>query len=212
MRGPRVWWSLGLLVLSLRSAVALQVDLEPNSKRCLGEDMAEDAMGKFSFFVVPSSPALPPEESRKAAGVRVQILAPSRSQLMAKDLTYDVSEFTFTAHNAGMHHICFMNQKRETKRVNLEIETDLVKDYSELVKQEHLKPLELQFRKAEDKLKSISHEMGKSREREAQLKQTSETMSSRIQSFSLLSITVLLVISAWQMYYLKSFFRAKKLL
>lgn len=77
---------------------------------------------------------------------------------------------------------------------------------------EHLKPVELQFRKAEDKLKSISDEMGKSREREAQLRQTSETMSGRIQWFSVLSITVLLTISAWQVYYLKSFFRAKKLL
>ena len=99
------------------------------------------------------------------------------------------------------------------KRVDFEVQTDLaVKDYSDVVQKEHLRPLGLLFRRAEDKLADISREMEKSRDREAQLRDTNESTSNRIQWFSILSITVLLTISAWQMVYLRSFFRSKKLL
>ena len=66
--------------------------------------------------------------------------------------------------------------------------------------------------KAEDKLESISKEMSKSREREAALRDDASTVQARIEYLSIISITVLLTVSAWQMFYLKSFFRSKKLL
>lgn len=122
--------------------------------------------------------------------------------------------FSFTSHELAHHKICFRNTARqETRRVNLEVQTDLaVKDYSDLVEKEHLRPLELLFRKAEDRLKGVSLEMHKSRDREAQLRQTGETVENRIQFFSMVSISVLLLMSAFQVFYLKSFFRSKKLL
>jgi len=132
---------------------------------------------------------------------------------MNKDLTHEVEVFSFTSADEGMHRICFHNKRKNSRRVDLEVVTDLaVKDYSELVKQEHWKPLELQFRKAEDKLESISAEMMKSRDREATLRSTSEEVANKVEWFSIASISVLLIISLWQVFYLKSFFRAKKLL
>lgn len=128
-------------------------------------------------------------------------------------LTFEVDTFSFTSHGVGKHDICFRNLASVEKRVNFEVQTDLaVKDYSDVVQKEHLRPLGLLFRRAEDKLSDISKEMEKSRDREAQLRDTNESTSNRIQWFSILSITVLLTISAWQMIYLRSFFRSKKLL
>ena len=203
-----------LLCLVLSDAVLLE--LPARGSRCVGEDMADDAMGKFTFEVIHPKEAageeISEEKSKQTSGITVVVTSP-KTQLLSKVLTYLVEPFPFTAVDPGMHQICFHNNRKEPRRVNLEVETDLaVKDYSELVRKEHLKPLELQFRKAEDKLKSISKEMGKSREREAQLRVTSDAMSNRIQWMSFLSITVLLTVSAWQIFYLKSFFRSKKLL
>ena len=61
-------------------------------------------------------------------------------------------------------------------------------------------------------MESISKEMAKSREREAALRDDAATVQARIEYLSIISITVLLTVSAWQMFYLKSFFRSKKLL
>lgn len=179
------------------------------------------------------------QESRKGAGVHIQVLSPSGSSLLNKvrvlsrpslqmicdentpclapygshtsavgqEINYDVNEFMFSSHSEGMHKICFANHvyvhattgvasplyratypslafnsvaspgrchadvearpsralvdstspvltrlgrfavrdvpfatnfsriRREGRRVNLEVETDVVKDYSEVVKQ-----------------------------------------------------------------------------
>lgn len=86
---------------------------------------------------------------------------------LTQELTHEVDVFSFTTTDGGMHKICFHNRRGKERRVQLELETDLaVKDYSELVKKEHWHPLELQFRKAEDKLEAISAEIVKARERE----------------------------------------------
>mmetsp|Transcript_63240 Transcript_63240/g.124205 ORF Transcript_63240/g.124205 Transcript_63240/m.124205 type:complete len:179 (+) Transcript_63240:171-707(+) len=178
--------------------------------------MAEDALGKFTFYVPHrrelEGKEVPEEKSAKFSGVAVEVTSP-KAMLMKKDLAHEVEVFSFTAADEGMHEICFRNNNKHVRRVNLEVETDLaVKDYSELVKKEHWRPLELQFRKAEDKLESISQELANSREREAELRQSGAEVANKIEWFSLLSITVLLTVSAWQMFYLKSFFRSKKLL
>lgn len=206
---------LRLLFLCI-AAGAVRIDLPARGSRCVGDNIAEDAMGKFTFMVIHPKEAqgekISVEKSKQGSGITVVVTSP-KAQLFHKVLTYQVEPFSFTASDPGMHQICFHNNRKEVRRVNLEVETDLaVKDYSELVRQEHLKPLELQFRKAEDKLKAISKEMGKSREREAQLRVTSDAMANRIQWMSFLSISVLLTVSAWQIFYLKSFFRSKKLL
>jgi len=197
----------GVLATCLAAGQALQIGIAAHDKRCVGEEMAEDAMARLIYFVVPTN-----AENAKLGDVEVSITAPNRKRLVVRDLSSNVDEFTFTSHEVGMHQICFKNKVKQPRRVHLEVHTNLVKDYTEMVQKEHLKPVEVQFRKAEDMLKAISNEMGKSREREAQLRETSEAMASRIQMFSIASITVLLAMSAWQVYYLKSFFRSKKLL
>lgn len=204
-------WAWLALSLPL-AAQGLELEVESFSIRCVGEDMAEDALGKFSFHVSGGAD-MTPEQSKAPTPVKVTVFGPSRGQLYAKQLSHDVDSFSFTSHEVGLHKICFKNGGNDDLRVSLDVQTDLsVKDYSEVVKTEHLQPLGLLFRKAEDKLQDISLEMDKSREREAHLRETSESTARRIEWFSILSITVLLTISAWQIFYLKSFFRSKKLL
>jgi ribosomal silencing factor RsfS len=65
---------------------------------------------------------------------------------------------------------------------------------------------------AEDKLKAISAEMAKAREREAEQHAAAEGTQARLTLMSSASIVVLLFVSGWQMQYLKFFFRSKKLL
>eukprot|EP00620_Florenciella_sp_RCC1587_P017950 CAMPEP_0182568708 /NCGR_PEP_ID=MMETSP1324-20130603/9560_1 /TAXON_ID=236786 /ORGANISM="Florenciella sp., Strain RCC1587" /LENGTH=253 /DNA_ID=CAMNT_0024782881 /DNA_START=52 /DNA_END=811 /DNA_ORIENTATION=- len=169
-------WLLPLL-LSSSMGEGLLVDLARRETRCLAEDMAEDALGKFTFHVVPEGD-MSADESKKPAQVTVTVKSPENKQLHTKVLSHDVDTFSFTSHTVGHHEICFKNLANVARRVHLEVQTDLsVKDYSEVVRAEHLRPLELLFRRAEDKLSDISAEMEKSRDREAALRDNSEAIA-----------------------------------
>ena len=99
------------------------------------------------------------------------------------------------------------------RRVLLDVKADIeAKDYSEVIRKEHLRPLELEFFKAEDALKQVAREFNYMRKREARMRETSESTGGRIKMFGYVSISVLLLLSFWQTVYLKSFFRSKKLL
>lgn len=106
-----------------------------------------------------------------------------------------------------------------------------------MAKKEHLKPLELELRKLEDKAEEIYKEMSYQREREEQMRDTNgellavlpyttpvaietaadfsppaESTNSRVLWFSVLSIVVLLGMGSWQIIYLRSFFKSSQLI
>lgn len=192
----------------------LEMEILRGKTRCVAEDMSEDALGKFTFQVLPDDSSDAAKKGRPSS-VSVNVKGPEsdRDVHYKKRLTDEEESYEFTSHTVGLYTICFSNQGKSDTRVRLQVQTDLaVKDYKKVVQAEHLRPLELLFVRAEDKLQSISTEMSRSRDREAQLRETSMETANRIQWFSILSITVLLTISAWQMFYLKNYFRSKKLL
>lgn len=77
---------------------------------------------------------------------------------------------------------------------------------------EHLRPLQLLFKRAELTVSGVSKELDQVRMRENALRETSETTDARIQWFSIFSIVILMAVALWQVTFLKSFFRSKKLL
>lgn len=86
------------------------------------------------------------------------------------------------------------------------------KDYSEVAKREHLKPVEIELRKMEDAVAEIHAEMLSMRDREHKMRDTNEETNSRVLWFSLFSIIILIGMGMWQVYYLRNFFKSKKLI
>lgn len=198
------------VAIVLRPASAITMQLSPSDYRCVGEEMEEDSFGKFTFGV---DRELSGADASAKAAVRVSVIDPDRRMLYAKVLEFEQDIFAFSTKKPGLHKICFRNNARETRRVVLEVKTDIeTKDYSEVIRKEHLKPLELEFLKAEDTMRQVTREFNYMQKREARMKQTSESTASRIRFFAYVSILVLLLLSFWQTVYLKSFFRSKKLL
>lgn len=198
------------VAIVLRPASAITMQLSPLDYRCVGEEMEEDSFGKFTFGV---DRVLSGADASAKAAVRVSVIDPDRRMLYAKVLEFEQDIFAFSTKKPGLHKICFRNNAREARRVVLEVKTDIeTKDYSEVIRKEHLKPLELEFLKAEDTMRQVTREFNYMQKREARMKQTSESTASRIRFFAYVSILVLLLLSFWQTVYLKSFFRSKKLL
>lgn len=86
------------------------------------------------------------------------------------------------------------------------------KSYSDIAKAEKLKPMELELKKLEDLAEAIVSDFAYMKSREKMMRDTNESTNSRVLWFSIFSMAVLLGLALWQVFYLKRFFKAKKLI
>jgi len=89
---------------------------------------------------------------------------------------------------------------------------DKHRDYEALAKKENLKPLEIELMKLEDVVTQIEHEFRYMKEREARHRNTNESTNARVAYMSFASLVILVLLGLWQIFYLKQFFKAKKLI
>ena len=211
-------WIFALCALAAPTT-GVFMDLAGGEARCIGEEMEEESYGKFTFGVKFAPGAEPSKGEIHQSNVQVTVTDPSRRSIFSARLDFDAPDvFAFSTKRAGLHKVCFSNRGRKgapgtERRVLLDVKADIeAKDYSEVIRKEHLRPLELEFFKAEDALKQVAREFNYMRKREARMRETSESTGGRIKMFGYVSISVLLLLSFWQTVYLKSFFRSKKLL
>ena len=86
------------------------------------------------------------------------------------------------------------------------------KDYRDTIETEQLKPLEAQLRRLEDLSNEIVQDFAYMRKREEEMRDTNESTNSRVLYFSIFSMVCLLSLAVWQLFYLRRYFKAKKLI
>lgn len=122
-------------------------------------------------------------------------------------------KFAFTGSEPGSHRVCFTNSAQQARRVELAFSagTDAL-DYEGIAKKEHLKPIELELRKLEDRVEAIAQELQYQREREEAHRNVNENTNTRVQWFSVLTIAIVVgqsILGTWHLY---SFFKKRKVL
>ncbi|KAG5188432.1 emp24/gp25L/p24 family/GOLD-domain-containing protein [Tribonema minus] len=202
---------LAAAAAAVSSIHALQLDVQPGDTRCLGEELGEDTPAKFVFKQAPRNNK-PLDFNSK--GVYVMVTDPSGKSIFKQMLRGEQDvEFQYTSEGPGLYHICFSSSAHSIQRVDLSVGRHYDSEsFVKSIKEEALQPLELLLSRAEDAARAINAEMDLSIQRESELKYTSVNMEWRINAFALFSIVVLLGLSAWQIVFLKKFFRSKKLL
>ena len=200
---------------------ALLLDVAGSSKRCIGENFAESGLGKWSFQVQDAS-KVPTKESK----VRVTVKDPTKKLLYSAALTYEEAFFPFTAKVPGLHKACLQNHATKSQRVQLKVTQGFsVKEYGSLV-DEHYGPISKQLDDAKVIIADIADEMDASLQREQDERQeamvrpfsffftssSSQETEARIANMGYVSMAVLIGLALWQIIYLRSFFRSKKLL
>ncbi|KAG0368536.1 emp24/gp25L/p24 family/GOLD-domain-containing protein [Gamsiella multidivaricata] len=145
-----------------------------------------------------------------------------QNQLWRKDaLTEDLQRATILTKQAGDVVACFTNtldngyqpDPRYTRTVDIDFDVGSETiDYAKLAEQEKLKPMELELRKLEDLVKDILENMEQLQAREERMRNTNESTNERVKYFSTLTMVVLVALGLWQIFYLKRFFRKKRLI
>ena len=93
---------------------------------------------------------------------------------------------------------------------HIELDIDIgadAKDWSAVQATEKLKPVETELRKIEEMVAEIVSEMDYLRTREQKLRDTNESTNTRVKWFAFSTMGMLVALGAWQIIYLRAYFR-----
>ena len=183
-----------------------------SSKRCLGEEFPEAALGKWEFSVLGQLKGDEAKAKPEAAKKMRATVKDPRHKLIWSETLEEPKALSFTATVPGLHRACVENRHTKPQRVAVVVQSGWsVKDYA-AVGEGVFGPVEKQLDDSEHMLRDIGVEMDAALLREENLRTSAEAGRDRVETFGLISMGVLVVTALWQVFFLRSFFRSKKLL
>uniref|UniRef100_A0A7S3D8Z3 GOLD domain-containing protein n=1 Tax=Palpitomonas bilix TaxID=652834 RepID=A0A7S3D8Z3_9EUKA len=190
-------------------ASAMYILANPRESNCVYEDHSLDTLVKGEF-----------KSTKEPAGVMlsIEVLSPSGHKMYSKK-DVQTGKFSYTTVEEGTHSICFITSTKhpvvgttQKKRIYFTIAAGAAaNDYKELAKVEHLDPVAVELRRMEDSLAELLNDVTEMKVREMRHRDTNESTNTRVVVFSLFSMSVMIGVGVWQVMYLKSYFKAKKL-
>ncbi|KAF2635393.1 hypothetical protein P280DRAFT_411629 [Massarina eburnea CBS 473.64] len=133
---------------------------------------------------------------------------------------YGENRYAFTSHADSAFDVCFesvitgiTSSTNPARHVELDIDIGAdAKDWSAIQAGEKLKPVEAELRRIEEVVGEIVSEMDYLRGREQKLRDTNESTNERVKWFALCTMGMLVGLGAWQVIYLRAYFRSKHLI
>lgn len=129
------------------------------------------------------------------------------------------NRYAFTSHADSAFDVCFENiySGAQTGAGPRHVELDIdigadAKDWSAIQAGEKLKPVEAELRRVEEVVGEIVTEMDYLRAREQKLRDTNESTNERVKWFAFGTMGMLVGLGAWQVVYLRAYFRSKHLI
>lgn len=123
-------------------------------------------------------------------------------------------QFTFTSVGNGFYDFCFDNDNKYVRAVTFSLETTLIhnKKNEGIAENKDIQPLQRQFQQILANAKHLMNDLEALKDKEWKSRNLNESTNSRMWWFTFLSLVVLFVTSAYQIYFLKQFFQKKKLI
>ncbi|MED6148903.1 hypothetical protein PIB30_057430 [Stylosanthes scabra] len=205
---------LAFLTLALMCGFtnSMRFELRSGLTKCIAEDIKNNAMTVGKYSVVNPNEDHPIPDNHKLV---VKVSSPSGNSYHYGDHV-ESGNFAFTAAESGDYTTCFwIPESKDNPIVTIDFEwrTGIAaKDWSKVAKKGQVEIMEFELKKLFDTVQSIHDEMFYLREREEEMQELNKSTTSKMFTFSFLSIVVCLSVASLQLWHLKSFFERKKLL
>lgn len=130
------------------------------------------------------------------------------------------TRLAFTAHADSAFDVCFENILTASHAVmdpvrSVELDIDIgadAKDWRAIQAGEKLKPVEAELQRLSELANEVVDELEYLREREMMLRDTNESTNERVKWFAFGTMGMLVGLGAWQVVYLRAYFRSKHLI
>uniref|UniRef100_A0A4W4EZH4 GOLD domain-containing protein n=2 Tax=Electrophorus electricus TaxID=8005 RepID=A0A4W4EZH4_ELEEL len=192
---------LGVLILLpvvFESVVSISFFLPVRTRKCLKEEIHKDVLvtGEYEISEQPNTKT------------NLKITDSSGHILYSKE-DATKGKFAFTTEDYDMFEVCFESKSQMGKNLCSHL---VGAGNTEIAKVEKLKPLEVELRRLEDLSESIVNDFAYMKKREEEMRDTNESTNTRVLYFSIFSMCCLIGLATWQVFYLRRFFKAKKLI
>ena len=186
------------IALHLATCAGVTFKLEPSHERCISE-------------TIPVRSLLTGDWRSSGEQTSTQVRAPSGNVLFEKK--DPAGHFSVTATVAGEHHICVRNEGTSVHEVSLNVKQAVeVDDHNMVAKQEHVEAIEAELDRMKKMAVHVYEEMLYMRTRADQQHATNESTRGRLLWVELTMMFAVLAMGLWQIQYLRSYFRAKKVI
>lgn len=202
-----VVFGLLLLIAHVRSIMWY---MEPNQSKCLREEIQANVLVSGEYQV------------SEVQGQKVDyVVRDSKGHILAQkqDIPHGkFGKFSFVTEVYDNFEICFNshvppNHRGVRQEITLNVKRDLeAKSFESLGEASKLKPVEVELRRLEELSKVIVEDFSRMRKSEEEMRNTNESTNARVLYFSIFSMCCLLGLATWQVFYLRRYFRAKKLI
>ncbi|CAK8531361.1 unnamed protein product [Lathyrus sativus] len=199
---------LCLTTLSLQTE-ALQMIIPSSGTKCVSEDIQTHVVVLGDYYSVV-------EEAYRVHRVSVKVTSPYGNNLHHNEnVTH--GQFAFTTTESGSYVVCFWlsgnQQEGATPSVNLDWKTGLAaKDWDSVAKKEKIEGVELEILKLQRLVAAIHLYLTYLKDKSAKLREVNEKTNAKVAWLSIMSLGLCISVSGLQLWYLKSYFRRKKLI
>ncbi|EEB13384.1 transmembrane emp24 domain-containing protein 10 precursor, putative [Pediculus humanus corporis] len=199
---------LWLVFLSGLIAVdGIMWNLEPNTRKCLREELQSDVLVTGEY------------EVSDVFGQKVDYtVKDSKGHILSQKSDISKGKFSFVTENFDTFEVCFTSrvppqQHASRQEVSLIIKRGVeAKNYEGIAEAVKLKPMEVELKRLEDLSEDIVKDFSLMRKNEEEMRSTNESTNRRVLYFTVFSMCCLLGLATWQVFYLRNYFKAKKLI
>ncbi|KAG1671828.1 hypothetical protein FOA52_000205 [Chlamydomonas sp. UWO 241] len=147
--------------------------------------------------------------------IDVRVEDPNR-QVMHHSSNNANGQFVFTTKVAGEYKACFtvqLYQQAIQTKIKIDWKTGVdATNWDAVAKKEHLDAVSLELRKLEESMRAVYDEMLLLQSKESKMRDLSEDTNQRVAWYSVYSLIIIAVSGLWQTWYLRRFWKRKKLL
>ncbi|XP_052202725.1 transmembrane emp24 domain-containing protein p24delta3-like [Diospyros lotus] len=200
-----------LLLLPL-PAQAIWLKLPSSGTKCLSEEIRSNVVVLADYDVINDNS----HERSDIPTISARVTSPYGNNLHHQEnVTH--GQFAFTTKESGSYVACFWvgSKLQGDHNVTVSLEWRIgiaAKEWETVATKSTIESIEFELTKLEGAVEDIHENLIHLKNREAELREVSETANARVAWFSIMSLGVCIIASVLQSWHLKRFFRKKKLI
>ncbi|KAL1209687.1 Transmembrane emp24 domain-containing protein p24delta4 [Cardamine amara subsp. amara] len=185
---------------------AVWLNIPHTGSKCVSEEIQTNVVVLADYIVIP-------DEHSMFSTISVKVTSPYGNVLHHKENATN-GQFAFTTQESGTYMACFEAEgKSHDISINIDWKTGIAaKDWDSIAKKEKIEGVELELTKLDAVVEAIHESLLYLRNREAEMRIVSEKTNSRVAWYSIMSLSICIVVSGLQILYLKQYFEKKKLI